>query len=141
MLQAILRFCSLEETLVVDAMAALARRRASRMDAEERTKVRLLRLFILQFDSIPSNTTAPLYLLFLLPFTPPPHPHPPPHPPPPHPPHPSPLPPLSARGLGCIERPPFGRPTRNIRWCTRIRHNTHRGGATEHYCCLSRVIY
>lgn len=40
MLQAILRFCSLEETLVVDAMAALARRRANRMDMEERTKVR-----------------------------------------------------------------------------------------------------
>jgi hypothetical protein len=39
MLQAILRFCSLEETLVVDAMAALARRRANRMDMEERTKV------------------------------------------------------------------------------------------------------
>ena len=38
MLQAILRFCSLEETLVVDAMAALARRRAARMDMEERTK-------------------------------------------------------------------------------------------------------
>ena len=38
MLQAILRFCSLEETLVVDAMAALARRRAARMDVEERTK-------------------------------------------------------------------------------------------------------
>lgn len=68
MLQAILRFCSLEETLVVDAMAALARRRASRMDAEERTKVRLLRLFILQFDSISPNTTAPLYHLFLLPL-------------------------------------------------------------------------
>lgn len=42
MLQAILRFCSLEETLVVDAMAALARRRASRMDMEERTRVRVL---------------------------------------------------------------------------------------------------
>ena len=38
MLQAILRFCSLEETLVVDAMSALARRRAARMDMEERTK-------------------------------------------------------------------------------------------------------
>jgi hypothetical protein len=32
MLQSILRFCSLEETLVVDANAAIARRRAARMD-------------------------------------------------------------------------------------------------------------
>ena len=38
MLQSILRFCSLEETLVVDATAALARRRSLRLEAEERTK-------------------------------------------------------------------------------------------------------
>jgi hypothetical protein len=38
MLQSILRFCSLEETLVVDATAALARRRAQRLEAEERTR-------------------------------------------------------------------------------------------------------
>ena len=38
MLQSILRFCSLEETLVVDATAALARRRSLRLEAEERSK-------------------------------------------------------------------------------------------------------
>jgi hypothetical protein len=62
MLQAILRFCSLEETLVVDAMAALARRRASRMDAEERTKVRR---FIFQYYSISFYVIAPFSLTFV----------------------------------------------------------------------------
>lgn len=38
MLQSILRFCSLEETLVVDATAALARRQSLRLEAEERSK-------------------------------------------------------------------------------------------------------
>lgn len=38
MLQSILRFCSLEESLVADAMAAMSRRRAARAEGEERSK-------------------------------------------------------------------------------------------------------
>ena len=37
-LQAILRFCSLEETLIADATASLARRRAARAQIDQRTK-------------------------------------------------------------------------------------------------------
>ena len=69
MLQAILRFCSLEETLVVDAMAALARRRANRMDMEERTKVRGSTLA--QNNNSSSLSASLLTLPSSIPFLPP----------------------------------------------------------------------